>query len=480
MNRERLAESQGAGWRVFGVTSLAVFMVSLDATVVVAVFPALRRSFEASPDWLLSWILNAYTIVYAALLVPAGRWADRVGHTRAFLVGLAVFTVASALCGMAAEANFLIAMRVMQAAGAAVLTPAALAVALEGCRKSQRPFVVGLWSASGALAAASGPALGSWLVDLTSWSMIFWMNVPLGLAAWWFACVHLPDSPADRLGVMPDATGSVLTVAGVGFVCVAIVRSADVGAGTTMITLLVGLGLLVAFVVWVRKHPVSARDFSIFQNRDVALANLATLIFGVCFGMMFLSFFFFMTEVWDFPQRQAGLAALPGPLMVIPSAVWSGRLATRLGQRRLVMAGGLIFASANFWYFLRVSDEPRYLAIWLPGQILSGLAIGLVLPSLTSRALTGMSSELLGIGSAVNSALRQIGAAIGVSVTVAMISHTGLILPTFRAIYLLLVLGGFCVAAVAFRLGEGAVPQKGSKATNGPGVVEDLVVSPGS
>ncbi len=445
-------QRRGAAWTVFGVTTLAVFMVSLDATVVVALFPALRLSFETSPDWQLSWILNAYTIVYAALLVPAGRWVDRRGHTQGFLVGLSIFTLASALCGFATQANFLISMRILQAVGAAVLTPAALALSLDAFPQKQRPMVVGLWSAFGALAAALGPAAGSWLVDFTSWSMIFWINVPVGIAACVYALRVLPSSWNNRQATAPDWVGSLIFIAGVAVVCVGIVRSSDVLWMTTAATLMLGFVLLSFFAVWVRKHPVTSQDFVIFQIPNVALANLATFLFGAAFGMMFLSFFYFMTTIWSYSQSLAGLAAMPGPLLVIPSAVVAGRLATQFGQRPLLIAGGLIFAAAHLWYLLRVSNSPSYFAAWLPGQLMAGISIGLILPSLTSQALAGLSSKHLGLGSAVNSALRQIGGAVGVAVTVAIIAAAGQSLETFRIIYLVLVIAGLSVALIALGL----------------------------
>ncbi len=442
-NRHRTA------WRVFGITTLAVFMVSLDATVVVAVFPSLRESFGATPDWLLSWILNAYTIVYAALLIPAGRWVDRWGHARAFSIGLTVFTGASALCGLSVGASFLIAARMLQAVGAALLTPAALALTLDAFPANRRPFVVGLWSACGALAAALGPGVGSWLVDLTSWTAIFWINVPVGLAGWWYAKRTLASSQFHLSQTSPDAFGSLILILGVGAVCAGIVRSSEASVLTTLTTLLCGTILLAALVIWVRKHPVASRDFSIFQNRNVLLANVATLVFGSAFGMMFLSFFLFMTGVWQFSQSLAGLAAMPGPLLVIPSAILSGRLATHFGQRPLLIAGGLLFAVSQIWYLLRVSAQPDYFVSWLPGQILAGLAIGMVLPNLTSQALAGLSSDHFGIGGAVNTALRQLGGAIGVAVAVAIVSHAGQTVSSFQVIYLILTVAGLLVAGIA-------------------------------
>ena len=428
-------------------------MVSLDATVVVAVFPALRQTFAGAPDWLLSWILNAYTIVYAALLVPAGRWGDGWGHRRSFLTGLAVFTLSSGWCALAPSVGALIGGRMVQAMGAALLTPAALALALEAFPVRKRPFVVGLWSAFGALAAAFGPAAGSWLIDLTTWSAIFWINLPVGLLAWGLGALMLPARSAGRRGAT-DMTGSVLLMAGAGAVCFGIVRFPDAEAQTTVATLLFGGGVLAVFAVRARRHPLTAGDFSIFNNRNVVLANAATLLFGAAFGMMFLSFFSFMTGVWRFSQSLAGLAAVPGPLLVVLCAVLAGRVAVSWGQRPLLLAGGLLFAGANLWYLMRVTARPDYFGTWLPGQLVTGMAIGLVLPSLTSQALAGLSAEHLGFGGAVNSALRQMGGAAGVAVTVAILAHAGLTLPAFQTIYRLLFACGLGVAAFALGLKE--------------------------
>ncbi|MFZ4681047.1 MAG: MFS transporter [Terrimicrobiaceae bacterium] len=442
------------------ITTLAVFMVSLDATVVVAVFPALRQTFAGAPDWMLSWILNAYTIVYAALLIPAGRWGDGWGHRRSFLTGLAVFTLSSGWCALAPSVGWLIGGRIVQAVGAALLTPAALALALEVFPAQKRPFVVGLWSAIGAMAATFGPAAGSWLVDLTTWSAIFWINLPVGLLAWGMGAWMLPVRSAPWRAAAADVAGSILLIAGAGTVCLGIVRLPNADAQTTLETLLFGAGLLVVFAIRARRHPLTARDFSIFNNRNVVLANAATLLFGAAFGMIFLSFFSFTTGVWRFSQSLAGLAAVPGPLLVVPCAVLAGRLAVSWGQRPLLLAGGLLFAAAHLWYLLRVTEQPAYLGTWLPGQLVTGMAIGLVLPSLTSQALAGLAAERLGFGSAVNSAFRQMGGAAGVAVTVAFLAHEGLTLPAFRVIYLLLFSCGLGVVALALGIKRTENPEK--------------------
>ncbi len=440
-------------WRTFWITAIAVFMVSLDATVVVAAFPAFRDHFAQASAGQLSWVLNGYTIMYAALLVPAGRWADLHGRKRSFLLGLAIFTVASALCGFSISPEMLIAARACQAVGAAMLTPATLALTLKAFPTEKRALAVGLWSAFGALAAALGPVAGSCLIELISWPAIFLINLPIGAVAWWLGRKNLTESAGSQGAAGPDLPGGVLLIAGVGAICFGIVQSPDPGgsAATNWAALVAGFTMLAGFVAWARGRESSALDLSLFDDRNYRLANLATLVFGSAFGMMFLSFFLFMTGVWRYSQIHAGLAVTPGPLMVIPVAIVAGRLASRIGHRPLLVCGGLLYAIGNLWYFLRVSSQPDYLGSWLPGQLTTGAAVGLVLPSLAGAAVSGLAPARFGVGSAVNSAVRQLGSAIGVALTVAIASRMGPgpQLSAFRLIYLLLTASGVITALIA-------------------------------
>jgi EmrB/QacA subfamily drug resistance transporter len=440
-------------WRTFWITAIAVFMVSLDATVVVAAFPAFRDHFSQASASQLSWVLNGYTIMYAALLVPAGRWSDLHGRKRAFLLGLAIFTVASALCGFSTSSEMLIAARACQAVGAAMLTPATLALTLQAFPVEKRAVSVGLWSAFGALAAALGPVTGSCLIEMISWPAIFLINLPIGAVAWWLGRKNLTESTGSTGAARPDLPGSVLLMVGVGAICFGIVRSPGRGwsAATNWAALIAGLAMLAGFVAWARGRESSALDLSLFDDRNYRLANLATLVFGAAFGMMFLSFFLFMTGVWHYSQIRAGLAVTPGPLMVIPVAIVAGRLAARIGHRPLLVSGGLLYALGNLWYFLRVDSQPDYVGFWLPGQLTTGAAVGLVLPSLAGAAVSGLAPARFGVGSAVNSAVRQLGSAIGVALTIAIASRMGPEpqLPAFRLIYLILTAGGMLTAFIA-------------------------------
>ena len=433
-----------SAWRTFGLTSAAVFLVTLDATAVVAAYGALRDQFgQVSMAW-LSWTLNAYTIVYAALLVPAGRIADLLGRKRLFMHGLVLFTGASALCAFAPGVAWLVAARALQAVGAALLTPAALALVLNAFPRDKRAAAVGLFSAIGALAAAVGPAFGSWVIEQGSWRWIFLINAPLGIVAWALARRGLAESTSPETGARPDLPGIALLVAGAATVAFGIVMSERWGwlSGpqwvATWATLGAGLALIGLFVRWAWGRPAAALDLSLFTDRSFAWVNLATLVFGVAFTMMFLSSFLFLMGVWGYSQGLAGLAVTPGPLMVIPVAIVSSRLAGRIGHRPMLVSGGVLYAVAQLWVGWQLGSQPDYLGVWLPAQILGGAAVGLVLPALSGAAVANLGPARFGVGGGVNNALRQMGGAIGAALTVALVGRAGATLAQFQTVYLLL------------------------------------------
>jgi EmrB/QacA subfamily drug resistance transporter len=443
-----VAPQSRSPWSVFRIAAIAVFLVSLDSTVVIAAFPALRLGFPGAAASELSWIINAYTIVYAALLVPAGRLADLVGHRRVFLQGLALFTVGSVLCGASPGSALLIASRVVQAVGAAALTPASLALILRAFPMVMRPVAVSLWGALGALAAALGPAVGSWLIDQTSWHWIFLLNLPIGLATWWLARRHLAESTSPETGARPDLPGIALLILAVGAIALACSKVNDWGwtSSWTLGVFSAGIALTGMFIAWARGRASAALDLGLFANPTYRSANLATLIFGIAFTMMFLAFFLFTTGVWHYSQSLAGLAVTPGPLMVIPVAILGGRFAKRFGHRPLLVLGGILYAIANGWYALRLTANPDYLGVWLPGQLLGGTAVGLVLPALAGAAVATLGPRQFGVGSAVNNAIRQIGSVIGAALCVALVGRSGAGLPSFVTVYALLAFLGLATA----------------------------------
>jgi EmrB/QacA subfamily drug resistance transporter len=439
-------------WVVFGLTSVAVFIVSLDATIVLAAFPALRESFASTPPSELSWVLNAYTIVYAALLVPGGRLADALGRRRVFLTGVFLFGLASLLSGLAWSVAALIAFRALQAVGAALLTPASLALVLEAFPIEKRSLAVGLWGAVGALAAAFGPATGSWLVEWGSWPSIFFVNVPIVAWALWRGNALLAETRGYLGAARPDLLGALLLIAGVAALVLGIVQASTWPASSVLASSAAGLALLGAFVRWAHGRESAALDLRLFENTNYRWVSVATLTFGAAFTMMFLSFFLFLTGVWGYRLSEAGLAVTPGPLTVIPMAFVAGRIAPRVGHRPLLVAGALLFSSSQIWFFGRLQATPDFLGVWLPGLVVGGSGVGLALPSLTGAAVSDLGSATFGVGTAVNSALRQIGSALGAATTVLIVGNASSGLSAFRTAYVMMAVAGLLTAALCLRI----------------------------
>ena len=433
------AAAPASPWPVFWVASIATFLVSLDTTMLFAAFDPLRHAFASATTADLSWVLNAYTVVYATMLIPAGGLADTHGRKRVFLIGVALFLAASAACGLAGSVGWLIAARVAQAVGAALLTPASLAIVLAAFPQNKRAVVVSLWGAVGGLAAAVGPSAGSVVIDHFGWPWAFYINIPLGGLAWWRGASLLQESEKSSVRRRVDGVGMALLMLAVGAVTLAIVES-DVPTWSRLELGVLGVTGLVAagiFVAWARRAKAPLVDLALFHNRTYRYVNLATLAFGTAFSMMFLTFFFFMMNVWHFSLPQAGLAVTPGPLLVMPTAIVTGRLATRLGHRRFLVGGSLLYACSSLWFLLVPGTEPHYLSQWLPGLMMSGIAVGLVLPALSAAAVSRLPAAHYAVGSAVNQATRQIGSVLGVALTVALLGHAALQRADFNALYLL-------------------------------------------
>lgn len=431
------AAAASSPWPVFWIASVAVFLVSLDTTMLFAAFGAVRASFPGSSAADLSWVLNAYTVVYAAMLIPAGGIADAQGRKKTFLVGVALFLAASAACGLAGSVGQLVAARVAQAIGAALLTPASLALVLGAFPQHRRAVAVSLWGAVGGFAAAVGPSLGSFVVDALGWPWAFYLNLPIGALSIWRGLARLDESRKPDAARRLDIAGMTLLIIGVGALALAIVQSeaphwtrAELFACAAL-----GIGAIAAFVAWAKVAKAPLVDLRLFANATYRDVNLATLAFGTAFSMMFFGFFFYMTQIWHYTLPQAGLAVTPGPLLVVPTAIATGRLAARWGHRPFLVGGSLLYAASGLWLLLVPGAETQYLRDWLPGLILSGIAIGMVLPSLSAAAVHRLPAAQYAVGSAVNQATRQIGSVMGVALTVLMLGHASLARADFVALY---------------------------------------------
>ncbi len=410
------------------VLSVATFLSSLDLFIVNLAFPALAADNPTSSTAALSWVLNGYTVVFAAVMVPAGRYADRLGRRRLFLAGLLVFVTSSALCALAPGVGTLIAARVLQACGAGLLVPTSLSLLLAAVPPAERPKAIGTWAAVGGLAAAAGPVVGGLLVEI-DWRLVFWVNVPVGVLALLVARRVLTESRDPHPGPRPDAFGAVLLAGAVALLALSLVEGPDWGWASLRLaaTLLTAVTLAGALALRSRRHPAPVIEIALLRSPSLRGACAASLLYYVGFAAFLLNLVQFLTGVWDYSPVRTGLAIAPGPLMVLPFArLVSPRLAARWRSPGWVAAlGCLVGVAAQLLWWSRVQESPAYLTHLLPAQVLGGAGVGLVVPTLIAVGTATLTPAQLGAGSGVLNTARQVGLVLGVAALVALLTGLG-------------------------------------------------------
>lgn len=409
---------------VLAVVCSGIVLASLDLFIVNVALPQIGRDFHLHGSGLaeLSWVLNAYAIVYAALLVLFGRLAERYRRDRGFLVGVAVFVAASAACGVAGSLGELVAFRIVQAAGAALLTPTSLGLILATFPPERRHGAVRTWTAVGGLAATLGPVVGGLLVA-ASWRWVFLVNVPVGLLALAVGWRRLPPVPGHPVPT-PDATGALLVTGGVGALVLGLVNGSawGWGDGRTVAALAVGAILLVLFAIHCALHRNPLIDRTLFRLRPFTGASIVALFFSASFGAMLLSRVLWAQDVWHWSPLVTGLSIAPGPIMVpLFSFLVAGRLSARLGPGRVIAAGSTMFAIGTGWWALAVGLRPDYVGEMLGGMLLTGIGVGLTLPTMMATGTSSLPPHSLATGSAVVNMFRQIGLAVGVAMLIAVL-----------------------------------------------------------
>ena len=409
--------------RVLLVASFGAFLAFLDATIVNVAFPSIRESFSDTTIGELSWVLNAYNIVFAASLILCGRLTDLVGRRRSFVAGVAVFTIASAVCGLAPSVELLILARVVQAFGAAMLVPASLALVIAAFPAERRAHAIGVWGASAAVAAGVGPPIGGALVELGGWRWAFLVNLPFGLVAVWAARHELVESRAPGRRVMPDLVGAALLVVSLALLNLGIVKGADWGWASPQVlgSFVAAAVALVLFVVSSRRHRAPMLDPTLLRLRSFDLGSAATVAAGFGFYAYLLTNVLWLQYVWGYDVLRAGLALVPGAVVAALVASRLGPLADRYGYRVFVVPGALVWAAAYLWYHQRVGLEPAFWAEWMPGQVLSGIGVGATLPLLGSATLAAVPGGRYATASAVVSSARQLGGVLGIAILVVII-----------------------------------------------------------
>lgn len=446
------SHSQRTGLAVALLTGSA-FLASLDLFIVNVAFDAVGRDFGTRSLGDLSWILNGYAVVYAALLVPAGRLTDRYGRKSGFVVGMLVFTVASLACGLAPGVWWLVGFRVVQAVGAAVMTPASLGLLLAVLPPDRRAGGARLWAMTGAVAAAFGPAVGGGLVQI-SWQTAFWINVPIGLALTLAAARVVPDVRHNADAPHPDLLGGVVLAVGVGSLVLGLVQGNAWGWSSTRVlaSWVVAAACLALFTWLVTHHDAPVVDPALLRVPTFAWANVAQLFFNVAFGVGLLSRILWMQEHWGYSAVRTGLAVAVGPTLVPITSLLVTRLVPRARPGHLIALGCALFAASGVWQASVTGPEPAYLTEMLGPWLLSGVAVGLALPQLTAAGTSTLPPHQASTGSGVVNMSRQVGMVLGTSIMVGLL---GLGLPSlehFRHVWLFMAAAALIAGAAALAI----------------------------
>jgi EmrB/QacA subfamily drug resistance transporter len=407
---------------VLAVLSLAAFMASLDVFIVNVAFDAIGRDFHGAKISDLSWVLNGYAIVFAALLVPAGRLADRIGRRKVFIAGLLLFTAASAACAASPGLWWLVGFRVLQAAGGAALTPTSLGLLVAATPPDRRVLAIRIWSAVGGLAAAFGPVLGGVLVA-ASWRWVFLVNVPVGLGAAVVALRVVPDSRDATVTRTPDILGAGVLTGAIALLSLALVKGGDWGWGSarTVGCFVLAVGLALWFLERSVHHHTPIIEPALVRVRTFGYANLAMLLFSVGFAASLLIEILWLQNVWHYSALRTGFAIAPGPTMVPLTTIGLQRYAKSVPAGRLAAIGCVLFGVASVITLRSVGVHPSYATEILPAWVLGGVGVGFALPTLLSSATVDLPPARTSTGSGIITMTRQIGFVLGVSVLVAIL-----------------------------------------------------------
>jgi EmrB/QacA subfamily drug resistance transporter len=401
-------------------------MVNLDLFVANVALPSIGRAFHGADLASLSWVLNAYAIIFAALLVPAGRLADRMGRRTAFLAGVVIFALSSAWCAASTGVWELVAARAIQAAGGALLIPASLGLLLSVTAPAKKSAAIRGWTAVGGVAAALGPVIGGLLVE-ASWHWVFLINVPVAVVTLIAGLRVLPGGhPADlnpKDEPRPDVLGAGLLTAAVGLLALALVKADDWGWDSAQVIGVIAAAVILGAIFWWRstRHPAPVIEPHLFRLPAFGTATAASLLFGTAFGAMLLLVTLWCQDVWGWSALKAGLGVAPGPLMVPFLSVGAGPLARKIGPGPVAALGCAIYAGGCVFWRMSLQLQPDYPTHMLPGMLMTGVGVGLTLPTLVSAAVAAVPPARFATGSGIVTMARQLGIVLGVALLVTVL-----------------------------------------------------------
>ena len=421
--RLRLSDDNRRWWTLAAMC-FALFMVMLDNTVVNVALPSIQRDFDASLSS-LEWTINAYTLVFAVLLITGGRMGDIFGRRRVFLGGVVVFALSSATIGFAPSEGWLVASRALQGAGAAFMMPGTLSIISDAFPPAERGKAIGMWAGVSAIALALGPVVGGWLTEDISWRAIFFLNLPVAVGAIVVTLFAARESRDHTVSRQVDLPGIGALTVGLTALVLALVEGNAWGWGSvTIVGLLVLSVVALTGFVAIEKHSAApVVDFAFFRSRSFLGATIVA--FAVSFAMFAMFFFIalYMQNILGYSPLQAGVRFLPSTVMIIVVAPVSGRLADRWGPRPLIVTGLLLSALALLWQS-RLDVDTGY-GFLLPAFVLMGAGMGLVMSPMSTAAMNAVHHTKAGVASGTLSMSRMLGGTFGVAVLGALVAAVG-------------------------------------------------------
>ena len=408
-----LVTEENKKWWTLGAVSFGLFMIMLDNTVVNVALPSIQRDLNMQLSE-LEWIVSGYALTFAALMLIGGKLADAYGRRLIFVLGIAVFTVASLACGLATSGDALIAARVAQGVGAAMMNPATLSIITVTFPPRQRGTAIGLWAGVSALALALGPLVGGLLTEHAGWNWIFFINVPVGalaIAASFLLIDESRDETHERLDIPGLATSGI----GLFALTYGLIEANNYGWGSARIigAFVVAAVSLVVFVLLERHRRAPMLDLTLFRNRTYVGANLAMLLVALAMFGVFFFVSLYMQNVLGYSAVQAGAAFLPMTVLIIVIAPLSGRLSDRWGSRWL-MAGGMVLLAIQLTYFSQLPTDATFWRL-LPALVIGGFGMSMTMTPSSAAAMRAVPVEKAGVGSAVLNACRQVGGSTGIA-----------------------------------------------------------------
>lgn len=412
-----------ARW-VLAATVSGSALALLDATTVNVALPAIAADLDATVGS-LQWTINGYTLTLAALILLAGSLADRFGRRRIFVIGVTWFAVASILCALAPSVELLVAARILQGIGGALLTPGSLAILQASFAPDDRARAIGAWSGLGAIAAAVGPLVGGWLVGTVGWRWIFWTNLPIAAAVVWMTLRHVPESRAVLTTRRFDVEGAVLATVGLGAVTWALIAAGEQGASATVVASAVaGVLALVAFLAVQARAVEPMMPLGLFTSRQFSAVNAVTFVVYGGMAVVFFLLVVHLQQVVGYTPLVAGTSLVPITLLMLLLSPRAGALAEQIGPRLpltigpVVMAAGLLLAA-------RIGPHSSYLADVLPSVTVFGLGLATMVAPLTATALAAAGEGRSGIASGINNAISRTAGLLAVAAVPPLVGLRG-------------------------------------------------------